>query len=185
MHPTSGAWKLATKAASTDSARPAHGHEHPALGRQNRPAAYQTSATGSEPSLTATADQLQAGSAAELSGHGSVQVTLQQTTHPMGQRHSLPTTNGLDRLLLEGRFSADRRRGQLAFEWSLSTIRCPSVSKNAHASNYDVIAVLVACYCGGIHQNSTPTLGCILACSIPTITATVHGGHALRGPHSR
>lgn len=42
----------------------------------------------------------------------------------MGQHSSLPAKNGLDHLLLEGRFSVDRRRRQLTFEWPLSTIRC-------------------------------------------------------------
>jgi hypothetical protein len=72
----------------------------------------------------AAVNQRQAGGTAEGNGHGNVQPTLQQAVHPMGQRRKLPTTNDLDRLLLEGRFGVDSQRGQLAFEWSLSTIRC-------------------------------------------------------------
>lgn len=120
-----GAWQLATKASGSAPAHAPQGHGHLALSRKrHRPAAKHISAEASEPSLNVAVTQLPAGPSANGDGNGGPQVVQQQAPHPMGQRHSLPATNGLDRLQLEGRFSVDRRRGQLAFEWSLSTIRC-------------------------------------------------------------
>ena len=123
-----GAWQLATKTPGSASAPAPHGHGHLALSRRHhRPATNLISAGGSTSSSRTPVRQLPAEPGAD--GTGGPQAALRQAPHPMGQRHSLPATNGLDRLLLEGRFSVDRRRGQLAFEWSLSTIRCHEVAQ--------------------------------------------------------
>ena len=129
-HRSLGAWQLATKTSGSASAQAPHGHGHLALSRRHhRPATKLTSAGASTSPLRTAVRQLPAETSAD--GTGGPQAVLQQAPHPMGQRHSLPATNGLDRLLLEGRFSVDRRRGQLAFEWSLSTIRCHEVAQQA------------------------------------------------------
>jgi hypothetical protein len=123
-----GAWQLAAKASGSASAQAPHGQEHLGLSRQRRSAAHRISAAADTAALNTAVRNLPA--EASAGGNGGPQVIQQQAPHPMGQRHSLPATNGLDRLLLEGRFSIDRRRGQLAFEWSLSTIRCHEVAQH-------------------------------------------------------
>jgi hypothetical protein len=121
-HRSLGAWQIATKASGSASAQAPHGQEHLTLSRQRRSAAHRISAAADTATLNTAVSNLPA--EVSTGGNGGPQVIQQQEPNLMGQRHSLPATNGLDRLLLEGRFSVDRRRGQLAFEWSLCTIRC-------------------------------------------------------------
>ena len=129
-HRPLGAWQLASKTSGSASAQAPRGHGHLAVSRRHhRPATRLTSAEASTSSLRTAVRRLPAEPSAD--GTGGPQAVLQQAPQPMGQRHSLPATNGLDRLLLEGRFSVDRRHRQLAFEWSLSTIRCHEVAQQA------------------------------------------------------
>jgi hypothetical protein len=120
MHNTSGAWQLATKAGGSREWA-AHGQRPDAFGR---PATHQVSTMNNVALFTAAVEQRHACGTADGNGHGYLQPMPQQAIHPAGQHQKLPATNDLDHLLLEGRFGVDSRRGQLAFEWSHSTIRC-------------------------------------------------------------